>query len=401
MSDACEVSRIHRAACRTRKRCCHVPADHLVAAIVGRADARGLYVAGRTSQSRVFPALPRCSVSPLRDRLVGRPTVRHAHDHARVEDARHASAEPRIRSTCASAGTGLRCRTRDAQRRVSTALLVAISIVPTISLVLALTNEWHELLWQSPHTMVRDEYVGWVAELGPWLMLNEIYAYLLLFAGTVILGFELSSSKRYRKALVAVIAAPVITSALNVLSLSGWYPVPGFDLTTLGFALSALLMNDSVLRFGLLEVTPVDPQPRRRATHGRRGRDQARRPHHRSQSRSGGHVRHVDRSRAEPAGDGLHPDAAAAGAARRTLLQRRNHGGQPLVPRARHTAVERSRAAAGNGAGVPRHHRAHEDQAGDGAAGAHRLPDRPLQPALLHAAPQPKKRSGSNAVISR
>ncbi|HTK96570.1 MAG TPA: diguanylate cyclase [Pseudomonadales bacterium] len=143
------------------------------------------------------------------------------------------------------------------QRRVSVTTLVAISIVPTISLALALTNEWHELVWRAPHTIVHSGYVGWVAEVGPWLMFNEIYAYLLLFAGTVILGFELSSSKRYRKALVAVITAPVITSALNVLSLSGWYPVPGFDLTPLGFALSALLMNDSVLRFGLLEVTPA------------------------------------------------------------------------------------------------------------------------------------------------
>jgi len=143
------------------------------------------------------------------------------------------------------------------QRRLSTTTLGAISIVPAISLVLAFTNEWHELVWQSPHTIVRGGYVGWVADIGPWLMFNEIYAYLLLFAGTVILGFELSSSKRYRKALVAVITAPLITSALNVLSLSGWYPIPGFDLTPLGFALSALLMNDSVLRFGLLEVTPA------------------------------------------------------------------------------------------------------------------------------------------------
>ncbi len=143
------------------------------------------------------------------------------------------------------------------QRRVSTATLVAISIIPTISLVLALTNEWHELVWISPHTVEHAGYVGWVSRIGPWMIVNEIYAYLLLFAGTVILGFELSSSKRYRKALVAVIAAPIVTSALNVLSLSGWYQVPGFDLTTLGFALSALLLNDSVLRFGLLEVTPA------------------------------------------------------------------------------------------------------------------------------------------------
>ncbi|HTO57461.1 MAG TPA: diguanylate cyclase, partial [Pseudomonadales bacterium] len=54
-----------------------------------------------------------------------------------------------------------------------------------------------------------------------------------------------------------VIAAPAITAALNILSLSGWYSLPGFDLTTLGFALSALLLNDGVLRYGLLEVTPA------------------------------------------------------------------------------------------------------------------------------------------------
>ena len=56
---------------------------------------------------------------------------------------------------------------------------------------------------------------------------------------------------------MAVIAAPAVTTGLNLLSLSGWYALPGFDLTTFGFALSALLLNDGVLRFGLLEVTPA------------------------------------------------------------------------------------------------------------------------------------------------
>ena len=140
---------------------------------------------------------------------------------------------------------------------VSRVLLVAVSIVPTISLGLALTNEWHHLVWDSPRAIARDGYVGWTANNGPWLMVHVIYAHALLFAATVILGFELSSSKRYRKALVAVIAAPTITAGLNLLSLSEWSPIAGFDLTTLGFALSALLLSDSVLRYGLLEVTPM------------------------------------------------------------------------------------------------------------------------------------------------
>jgi diguanylate cyclase (GGDEF)-like protein len=143
------------------------------------------------------------------------------------------------------------------RRHVSTPVLVAVAILPTFSMVLALTNEWHQLVWRSPHLVEHNGYIGWVASQGPWLIVQIAYAYALLFAATVILAFELSSSSRYRKALVAVIAAPAVTAALNLLSLSGWYALPGFDLTTFGFALSALLLNDGVLRFGLLEVTPA------------------------------------------------------------------------------------------------------------------------------------------------
>ncbi len=143
------------------------------------------------------------------------------------------------------------------RRYVSRALLITISILPTISLALGLTNEWHQLIWESPHTVLRHGYVSWVADDGPWWVVHVLYTYALLFAATVILGFELSRSQRYRKALVAVIAAPTVTAGLNALSITGWFPLPGFDLTPLGFALSALLMNDSVLRFGLIEVTPM------------------------------------------------------------------------------------------------------------------------------------------------
>jgi diguanylate cyclase (GGDEF)-like protein len=144
------------------------------------------------------------------------------------------------------------------RRQVSVPVLVTLAILPTISLGLFLTNPWHQLVWQNPHAVVSHfGYVAWASDVGPWMLVHIYYSYALLFAATVILGFELSSSNRYRKALVAVIAAPAVTAALNLLSLSGWYPLRGIDLTTLGFALSALLLNDGVLRFGLLEVTPA------------------------------------------------------------------------------------------------------------------------------------------------
>ena len=287
------------------------------------------------------------------------------------------------------------------RRHVSTPVLVAVSILPTVSLVLALTNEWHQLVWQSPHVVEHNGYVGWVASQGPWLMVHVVYAYALLFAATVILAFELSSSTRYRKALVAVIAAPAVTAGLNLLSLSGWYALPGFDLTTFGFALSALLLNDGVLRFGLLEVTPairnrvveqltdgvvviqkdgriIDLNPAAAATFAIRGR-----------------------LLGESVCDELHQDAAVAGTAGRALFECRSDHRRALVPRARDAAVTRHRRAGRDGAGAARHHGTDADQAGDGAPRAHRLPDRPRESPLLHAATARGNRTRQTRHINR
>ena len=45
------------------------------------------------------------------------------------------------------------------QRQVSKGVLVTVSVVPTISMLLALTNEWHQLVWQAPHIVVHHGYV--------------------------------------------------------------------------------------------------------------------------------------------------------------------------------------------------------------------------------------------------
>ncbi len=141
--------------------------------------------------------------------------------------------------------------------RTSPRLLAALAALPTVTLLLTFSNEWHGLIWQSPHLETHNGYVGWVAEPGSWFKIHIVYCYGLVFAATGILGFELSASQHHHKALVAVIAAPSMTGILNLLSLSPLNPFPGFDFTPLGFALSALVLHDGVLRSGLLEATPV------------------------------------------------------------------------------------------------------------------------------------------------
>jgi len=145
-------------------------------------------------------------------------------------------------------------RRRDSISRV---LLAALAAMPTISIVLAFSNEWHGLMWETPHIESHYGYVGWRAAPGPWFQAELIYNYALVFAGTGILSFELSASRQQRKALVTALAAPTITGALNLLSLSPHNPFPGFDFTPLGFALAALLIHDGVIGAGILDAVPV------------------------------------------------------------------------------------------------------------------------------------------------
>ena len=146
-----------------------------------------------------------------------------------------------------------------ARRResISRSLLIGLVVMPTVSILLAFSNEWHGLMWTSPQVVSHYGYVGWEATPGPWFQADLIYNYALVFAGTGILAFELSASRQQRKALVTALAAPTITGALNLLSLSPHNPFPGFDFTPLGFALAALLIHDGVIGAGILDAVPV------------------------------------------------------------------------------------------------------------------------------------------------
>jgi diguanylate cyclase (GGDEF)-like protein/PAS domain S-box-containing protein len=143
------------------------------------------------------------------------------------------------------------------KRGLTPRLLTLLSVIPVVTCVLAATSSYHELLWTHRSLTHHAGIVGAELGHGAWYWLFAAYGYSLIFAGTVILGFELSQHRRYRRALVAVMAAPVITAGLNLLYLSPWNPVPGIDPTPLGFAVGALLLKDGVLAFGLLDLVPV------------------------------------------------------------------------------------------------------------------------------------------------
>jgi diguanylate cyclase (GGDEF)-like protein len=135
--------------------------------------------------------------------------------------------------------------------------LNAICIVPLITIALALTNAHHELIWSSARLVETDGQVALIFENGPGFYATTAYSYALILIGTSILAFSIAQSGGSRRALLAVVFAPLIVCATNLVYISPWNPAPWFDMTTLGFAVATVLIDQGVLRDGLLDHQPV------------------------------------------------------------------------------------------------------------------------------------------------
>ncbi len=130
----------------------------------------------------------------------------------------------------------------------------AIWIVPAVTVALALTNVRHHLLWSA--IVPTGGYV--LYEHGPWFWVIVGYSYVLLAIGSSILLRSLShlppEYQGQRSLLMAGVAAAWFGNLLYIL---GVHPLPGFDLTPLGFAVSALCFTWGMHRHQLLMLVPI------------------------------------------------------------------------------------------------------------------------------------------------
>ena len=136
-------------------------------------------------------------------------------------------------------------------------LMTIVAILPTMAILLAFTNQYHGLVWQSSLPTLEGDYLGIAYTYGIWFKLNAAYSFGLILAGTSIIAFTLAQTGSHRRPLFAVIAAPAVVIALNALYLSPSNPVPGFDLTATSFALATLILNHWVLGHGMLSTTKI------------------------------------------------------------------------------------------------------------------------------------------------
>jgi len=143
-------------------------------------------------------------------------------------------------------------------RWLSTHRLMLLFVMPTLTLILVFTNDWHKLIWPSVHLMLYPIGLVTIFTHGVWFGVMVAYAYMLLAAALVLqLRAAVLHPALYRGRAMVILPAMLIPWLGNILYIFNLLPLQGLDWTSISFVATGLLMTWAVFHLGLLELVPV------------------------------------------------------------------------------------------------------------------------------------------------
>lgn len=137
---------------------------------------------------------------------------------------------------------------------LTTTKFIALATIPAITLVLALSNESHHLIWSDwdIKTLIGNTSILHF-EHGPFFWVNTIFAYGLLIAGTVMISQALRRRPEvYRGQILSILVGFVFPWVTNLVS-NVFYEI---DLTPFAFIVTSLAFAWSIFRHHLFENPP-------------------------------------------------------------------------------------------------------------------------------------------------
>jgi signal transduction histidine kinase len=144
------------------------------------------------------------------------------------------------------------------ERWVNRYTLTALAIVPAISLVLVLTVTQHDWFYRTYGLAPYGDFLLFDKTYGPIFWLNSGYSYLVVFmAALILIQAMLRYASLYRNQIALLIPAVIIPIIPNSLYIVGHNPFYPYDVSSLSFGISALLVFLSIRYYRLLSIIPV------------------------------------------------------------------------------------------------------------------------------------------------
>jgi PAS domain S-box-containing protein len=135
---------------------------------------------------------------------------------------------------------------------------LALVLVPMLTFVLVLTNDFHHLIWSRVDLTTTGAGLVLSLTYGPWFWVQAAFSCMLMLIGSVKLVHSIGDTSKLQRPQVTLLLLSALAPWVgNVLYLAGLGPLYPLDLTPFAFILSALLLGWSLLRFRLLDILPA------------------------------------------------------------------------------------------------------------------------------------------------
>lgn len=133
-----------------------------------------------------------------------------------------------------------------------------LAVEPGVVLLLVLTNWSHRLFWEAPTLATVGQYPVLDIVLTDIYFVHIVYSYVLIVAGTVLLGrVVLSGSSIVTTQASLLIVGTVPPTAVNAAYTLGVSPLPNFDVTPFAFVLTGVVWSLALFQFDLLDRSKI------------------------------------------------------------------------------------------------------------------------------------------------
>ena len=131
-------------------------------------------------------------------------------------------------------------------------------IVPFLSALFAMTNEWHHLIWTETIFTQRSGFLTLSVSYGAWFWVNAVFGYLLLLSGMILVITEyILYFRSYRWQSLWVLLGMLIPLAAHFIYI--YHLVPGWrkDYSPISFAFTGFAFAMGIFRFRLFSLAPI------------------------------------------------------------------------------------------------------------------------------------------------
>jgi two-component sensor histidine kinase/PAS domain-containing protein len=141
---------------------------------------------------------------------------------------------------------------------VNSRYLGLLLVWPFFVIIMAITNEWHGLIWPyiTPASSIPGDLL--IYGHGPVFWGNYIYSFFMVMLGLVVLIRNLAkSSLQNRPKIYILIFSGLIPLVFNFLYVHNLYSIPGLDITPLGLTISVILILIGIIKFHLFDIHQI------------------------------------------------------------------------------------------------------------------------------------------------